>query len=183
MALMWRIETVFQGISGAPYYNQLYWEHTAVPAVSSAVLAVAQFWGDLEGLITDDLTYNVDGEVPIIESSTGATVGVDTTSGFAGAGTNIAETLPRATQGLARLRTGTFINGRELRGRIFIPGACESNSDGGKPSASYISTVNSEVAALASAGLQVFSPTHLQVAFVTGGTCWNDWAVLRSRRD
>jgi hypothetical protein len=115
----------------------------------------------------------------------------------AGTGTNGATQLPFTTQGLIRLRTGVFVNGRELKGRLFIPGPSQTSNANGAPTSTYVSTLNSAATNLMGAtgpDWAVYSrpfegsvrdpnPRLGQAASLSSATCWSKWAVLRSRRD
>jgi len=102
-------------------------------------------------------------------------------------GTEGTEKLPPATQGLIEWRTGFFVGGREIRGRTFIPGLSNSSSAAnGVPTSTWLTLAAAASTAIigwTSSDFVVYSPTKHQKALVTAGQPWNEWAVLRSRRD
>jgi hypothetical protein len=102
-------------------------------------------------------------------------------------GLSSSDPLPWATQGVVRLKTNAFNNGRRLQGRLFIPGPGEGNSDG-LPASLYRSGVDTQCATLltssaASGVWAVYSRRYQAWANVLSATCWSQWGVQRRRRD
>jgi hypothetical protein len=140
--------------------------------------------GSASGGLATGLVSTTLGAVELIDSTTGQPTGVadggpDVVTGGNGEG----ERLPFATQGLCRLRTNTFFGGRELRGRLYIPGLTEDHSDAGVPNANFKTKVQDALTLLGESALAVYSPTKHQWATVGATSVWSQWAVLRSRRD
>lgn len=183
MADMYRITTVFSGLTGAPYYNQLVAVDNFSTTASDYGTIVTTFWDDVSNFISNSVTFAVLGDVEKFDDTTGSLTGIETWAGGTGAGGSADEALPFATQGLIRLRTGTFTGGREIRGRIFIPGMTQVGNDSGKPTSGLIAALNGAADALESAGFQVYSPTYNTSAEIQTATAWDQFAVLRSRRD
>lgn len=187
MASITRIRTTFTGSQGAPYVSTQYFAGSDSSAASLAASAVGAFWAALEPVMHNELDWNVEPFAEVINDATGALVGVNPIGGGeSGTGEVSGTPLPFATQGLLRLVTSTVVNGRVLRGRIFIPGTTEFVGGNGVPEASYVTALNDAFDALdtaAAGALLVWSRTHGTSAVVTGGQAWNQWAILRSRRD
>lgn len=184
MALL-RVRTTITGGQGTPYYNNLYFDPSGATPATTAKDAATAFWTELVGLCQTGLVGVVSGQVEQIDPGTGQITGIldggsDDTVTFAG-GTN---PLPWMVQGLVRLRTNHYTAGRELRGRIFIPGMDEAASTAGLPTSTAVAIMENAAAALTDndAGVQVYSPTHHDQADVTTTSVWGRWAVLRSRR-
>lgn len=147
--------------------------------------AVGDFWDAIAPQITSNVTYATEPDVDELDTVTGTLLGSAAVTPRTGAGTSAEEALPWATQGLLRLRTGAVVGGRELRGRLFIPGLTEGKSLGGKPTAAVITAINSAAATFAARGdvaWHVWSRTHGASADVVTATMWDNFAVLRSRR-
>lgn len=186
---MLRTTTVWQGGIGAPYYNQLYFAGVTEGEANAAAAAARQFWGGLSNVIAAGETGLVNAEVEVVDPATGQVTATfqTTTTGMTGSASG--ESLPPANQGLARLLTNSFVNGRRVRGRVFIPSPTEAQALDGAPATAYVSFVNSALADLLSFGeaagnLVVYSPTHRISAVVTDTSVWTSaYAVLRSRRD
>lgn len=113
------------------------------------------------------------------------------------AGIASGEPVANAAQVLVRLATGAIVDGRMLKGRIFIPGLAQSATDTGQVSATAAGSFTTEFSDLAAsiAELVVWSrpraartdPTPLPArpgssAAVTGASTWTELAVLRRRR-
>lgn len=113
--------------------------------------------------------------------------------------TGTGDILPRATQALVKFNTSTFIRGRRLVGRSFIPGFTESsNGSLAAPSPALITALGAFNTAL---GTTVVTPMSQRVwnrpvkdpvsgvvtraslsAIVTSRSVSPSWATLRSRR-
>ena len=151
-----------------------------------AATAVSTFLGTLDANLSTALAWTTEGDVDSIDPATGDLTGTTSVATGSGVGSNVAEVLPPAAQGLLRLRTGLIVAGREVRGRMFIPGFCENNQAFGTPDAGTQANVNNAYATfLADANSipVVWSRAHGVERVIASGTMWNKWAVLRSRRD
>lgn len=185
MTNLYRIKTVFTGLAGSPYLNTMYFREIDSTAQQAADRAAA-FWNSADSLMHTDLTWDTEADVEVIDDTSGNIVRVDNTTPSSGAGGLTADVLPMATQGLIRLRTGSFVGGREIRGKIFVPGLTESASTAGQPNASAVTTLETAATALIAAGganLVVYSRKNGTYAEVVSSSMWTQFAVLRSRRD
>jgi hypothetical protein len=90
-------------------------------------------------------------------------------------------------QGLAWTKTGVYIAGRQLRGRMNIPGLCTDSLSDGAFQASNRGDTATRWAAMTGAGFDatylVYSTTHHQAEPVHSSGVDVKFAVLRSRRD
>lgn len=190
MAEMRKITALWTGLSGLPGTTTMYFDASALE-LGDLLTGLDLFWSRIcsgfgtssQGLRTG-LTITLESDVPVVESSTGEIVGFQTISElhqYHGNGT--AEPLPPATQALIEWQTGSVVAGRRLRGRTFIGGLTEDHSDNGVPKATWASTLAAEAVTLSAESMEIFSPTHLVEHGCTGATVWNQFAVLRSRRD
>ena len=196
-----RVRTVFTGVAGSPFYNNLYFGTIAdVINPQACVDAVDVAWTTLTSIMRIDLIGAIEAEVPIIEDTTGEIQSVVSTTGGVVDPTSAAEPLPTASQGLVRISTNTFLNGRRLRGRIFVPGLTEASQSTGVPNASTITS-------LAAMGMSLINDANTNLviyrrprpeedppnpnkpardgasASAVSATGWGQFAVLRSRRD
>jgi len=180
-----RLRSIYTGESGLPGVTTMYFDPAEGLNPQDLADRVKDFWQSIATSLTDDLTIQVDSQVDSIDSTTGeVTSSTGVTPPDPVVGSNSGDPLPLSTQLLVQLRTGVYFTGRELRGRYFIPGWCESENVAGKPTSSVISFVQSAAQDLADDSDQiVFSPTKNQFADVSTTTVWSQWAVLRSRRD
>ena len=184
---MLRVTTRIIGVTGAPYYNNLFFGGSTLTEAQAAHAAAAAFWQSLGGDLTTAAEGHVEPDVAQIDPATGLQTGnyvvPEVVVDFAGGAV-----LPWTTQGLLQLRTGQFVNGRELRGRIYVPAVPSEYNSGGAPSVAYIGQLNTAAAALLAGqapagGLVVYSRTHKIARAVTNINAWNQFAELRTRRD
>lgn len=185
---MIRIRSAWTESPGGPGVTTQYFGGSTSGEAVAAANAVRNFWFQLENILSDQYTVNVEDDVEQIDPVTGQIQQVFNAPTAPVAFTSTQHPLPNATQGLIRLRTGQYVAGRELRGRLFLPGATEDRNTAGNVDAAFITLINGNWT-FAYGGLPstnrpvVWSPTHGQLAGVTSATMWDEWAVLRSRRD
>lgn len=185
MALLTRIRTVFTGVAGTPWYSNQYWalgSGGAQPQIDDTVT----FWEDMAVMIKSTITATVEGTCAVIESTTGETVGVSSNDDGAVTFTGSGDLLPLATQGLITLRTGTYVGGREIRGKIYVPGLTEEYTTSGIINATGVGLMQAAAEGLldeSSEAWHVYSPTKNTSAEVVSVAAAGKPAVLRSRRD
>lgn len=177
-------------ITGSGVVGEAVWlSHWAGSDGGSAEAARSQvhdYLQALPGITSPNITYTISQEVQVVDEGTGdvtasiATVtSYDPTTGTAGG-----DQLPLATQGLVHLRTGVYVAGREVRGRIFVPGPVELVSSAGLPTSTYIDALQTAAELLlGGVGFSVYSRTHHVRQAVSSVSVYPKWAVLRSRRD
>lgn len=185
MADLYRVQTVFTGVAGAPYYNTLHFLASAGSA-SQAAADAAGFWGVVDAYISSGCTWDLDTDVEVIDDVTGNIQNVVQVTAASGTGGSSADMLPPATQALIRWRTGSFIGGREIRGKTFVPAMTETNSTSGQPVSAMLTGIDNAALALygsPNSQLVVYSRKNGQYASVTAASTWAQFAVLRSRRD
>lgn len=188
VANLFRIQTVWSGITGAPYYTTMFCTSDGLTAgAQAAVNAVDSFWESLVAQIRSGLTWNIDGQVEEIDEVTGNLVGAYPVLPQNGVGTSATDILSKSTCGLIQWHTGVIVNRRLLKGRTFVPLPCEGQNDVlGVPTAAYKSQLGLAAAALITnpnIELKVWSRTHGQSEVVTGSSVWAEWANLRTHRD
>lgn len=182
--IMQRIRTIFTGVAGTPWYNNLYFnEESGSP--NDRISAVFEFWNTLAAVINDSVTFQVQGDVAFVDDATGDIVEVQTDLAQSGAGDETGDPLPHANQGLLRLRTGVYVGGRQIVGRVFVPGMTESVATNGLLTSTAITQLETAAAVLKDdeGSWRVYSPTKHTSADITSWSAWNQFAVLRSRRD
>lgn len=198
MAQILRTRWQFQTSAGGPLaLLTYYWDGTGAAdtaLVTEAHARVRAFWNSLAARVYSGATLIFafpDGD--FIEETTGDIVSQATGSAPAGVTfTGTGDVMPLQTQGLLRLRTGTFIGGRRLVGKQYLPGWTEGQNDIlGTPTATWVTGVNTAAALLSTT---VVTPLNQRVwhrpggvgpgtsAIVSSRTASGQWAVLRSRR-
>lgn len=166
-------------------FSILHWDADLSEAQNAADAATA-WWDEINDRFANAQSMRVDPEVHLVDESTGQTIGTTTVTTASVAGTAGAVQVPQPSMVLVRWRTGAFVNGREIRGRTFLPGLSSAEvTSGGEVSANTITDVNNSVTFILAdtPDLAVYSPSYATASAVTSGSCWNEFAVMRSRRE
>lgn len=186
MVAMQRVRVTWTGVAGTPYYTNLY-AVAAGPSVSAYHAAVVGLINGIKGQISSSLTANVEGDVAIIDSATGQVQGINSVTPVNVSCTGSGTALPYQDQGLVQLLTGAYAGGRQIRGRVNIPGTLTGALGGGglvltgyktvidAAFATYLTTVGP------SAG--VWSKKNGNLYPITSAKTWAYFGTLRSRRD
>lgn len=187
MADLLRVRINLTGMITGPGLSTFYFLGTSQTDADLAADAAFDFYVAIRGQIPSYGTMTVDSEVDVLSSVTGSLLGSYGVSAQTTTGTNATDAMGGAVNGLLRLGTGVVVAGRQLKGHLFIPGPCEGGNDaGGHPTAGYATTVKgaADVLVLA-AGTDwvIWSKTHGVAHSVTTTSVWNQWAILRGRRD
>ena len=208
MATIRRVTTVITGtyVNGGGVTTHHFDESTGTAAQLCA--AVNSFWNYNASVFVTGTLFTVLSEVEELNDANGQLTGVSAGTLYNVPGTAVSEPLSPATQGLIRWRTGVVSDGREIRGRTFLPAMCAADNDDGKPIAAALTVFQSMANALigdanstfviwrrprkarpqiGSPGDPWYLPAQAQrdgtSATVDNGGPWTQWAVLRSRRD
>jgi hypothetical protein len=179
---IWRIRTVWTGPPGAPFLSTHYFNSLLI-VPQLAAEAVDAFWNDCSSHIDDAAVWQIENDVAEIAQDTGDVISVASIGSLGGSGLAGGEQMPAATQGLVRWRTGQYVGGREIRGRTFIPAPTESHGSS-VPNTEYLQDIAGAAAGLvAMPEFVIWSKQNGLAPGVTAASVWNQWAVLRSRRD
>ena len=186
---MLRVKTVFTGVTGSPWLNTFNFGGPAQTGnqtdADAAVAATGAFWGAVDAHMNTSVVWSTLGEVLFVGDD-GVAAGSFATTPQTGSGGTASDILPFATQGLVRLLTSTFLSGRQVRGRIFIPGLTEAAATGGSLASgtqSAITAAASTLNTVATPPLAVWSRVNATVIPVSAVSTWAQFAVLRNRRD
>jgi hypothetical protein len=193
-----RVQTVWTGVAGSPYYTNLY---AIGPLTTNNGNDLAAAWftalTSLTASLRAGLTATIDPELLEFDETTGNVTSAGNTVQAPVAFTGTGDPLPPSNQGLVRWTTNGLVHNRRVRGRTFFPGALEGHSgSSGAPSASYISTLDAAMDALLvtmSGRMRIWSqpfegtPTNPvrpgSAHAVQSASVAPYWAILRSRRD
>jgi len=186
MSIVKRVRTVFTGVAGTPWYSNMYFGGDVDD--QAAVDGVATFWNGLLNFIDNDVAVLTQGEVTVITVETGVVAGLNSADPVSQNGQNAADPLPRATQLLLQLHTGEYVGGREIRGKVFLPGFCEDNTTGGVFNGAAVAAANAAAEGLRDNGVfndgwVVYSRKNNRIDTVDTATASAKPAILRSRRD
>ena len=142
-------------------------------------------WSDMATAIGDDYTLQVEQVVYTIDSTNGQPTASASVTSSPVSGADSIDPLPGNVNGVVRLSTPLFVAGRQLQGRLWVPGPTENNNTNGKPTSTYQSFILAAVVdniVTPANGLVIFSRTHHTFDAVTSASIWNQWGSLRSRR-
>lgn len=158
----------------------------AVP-IQSTVDALRSGLTSLGTILTNTTSIHFRDTVDSLNDSTGQLEGVVAVAAPASvAGSATGSPVADASQGLIRMSTNAFLNGRRVQGRMFVPGIASSALVGGNLAASAVGDLADALAPTVGA-LCVFSrPTPTRggsVSIVNALTGWSELAVLRRRRN
>lgn len=186
-ALIRKIDVVWSGLAGAPYFTQFFYGHEAGQATSAAAQLRA-FLASWTAVLATGLNIDIQPEQSVIDTASGKPVAVE----IGGAQGQITcsgpgDPLPWATQVVLRLPTAQFNNGRRLRGHIFIPGPVESQCTNGVLPAAALTSMNTWVTqhvsnTVATGKWAVWSRAHSGWASIESPSVWPQFGVLRRRR-
>lgn len=188
---MYRVRTSMSGLQGAPYLSTMFFDSSGGTAQNAAD-AVRAYWAAIFPSLSNGLTATLEPDVYTMDPANGDALSTTTTTTTAVVGGSSFDKLPFESQALTRWTTGVFLSSRQVRGRTFIPGCTESLNTNGVVDPGFVGTVTTASGNLIANGTSVFviwhrptpaSPSSGSMVVVNGGTCWNQWAVLRSRRD
>lgn len=163
-----------------------FWFDQAGGTAQQAVTAVQAFWESLDNHVQESINIASEPDVAFVDETTGETTGYITTTPFSDAGETAQANTSRDTQGIVQLRTGTFVGGKEVRGRIFIPGVPAGDVTNGMPASGYktaLTTAGDALVANATSLWVVYSRVHHDMYPVAGTTVPSYFGSLRTRRD
>lgn len=184
MTAMYRVTVVVTGVAGAPYYLTGYFAQSGGTAQDAAD---AWFTFATRGAADSETgsKWAYPTEVFSVESTTGEVSGVSAAVGSDLNGTYTGEMLPRSNQCLIRWSTNTYNLGREIQGRTNLPLMILAGNDDGAVLPAVIADFGLKATNLiadVNSSFVIWSRKLGTVAVVQSGTCWNQFAILRSRR-
>lgn len=173
----------------APLYSSFHFDVAFGSTPQQTADAVADFLTALDDNLNSAFAWSVDGEVRQMNEATGALQAVIPVTG-AGATCGSGGIYVDLLQGLITWGTGEIVNGRVLRGRMFIPGIEEGrNNTSGRPESTFITACET-----AAAGLIADADTQLvvwhrpvnglggEIGEVLSASMADRWSFLSSRR-
>lgn len=118
---MFRVTTQFSGtyVVGGGVTRTYFMPSSG--AESDAAGAMTAFWAAVKSCIHTSTTIAVLPVVETIDPTNGEITAATAVTGSSTTGTDDGNALPPQTQGILQLRTGGYVDGREVRGRIYIP--------------------------------------------------------------
>lgn len=186
---MLRVRTVFTGVTGSPWVSTINFggpTQTGNQAdADAAVAAVGAFWGGVDGHIHTSVTWSTLPDVLFLGDN-GIPAASFATTPILGTGGSGGTAVPWSNQALVRGLTSTYLGGRQIRGRIFIPGLTTAAVSNGALAAATATAINGFAVTLngvTTPPWAIWSKVNATVVPVSSVSTWSQFAVLRSRRD
>lgn len=196
-----RVQTVWSGIAGAPYYTNLY----VIGPVSTnngndCATAWRVFLNSLTALLVNGMVATIDPELLEFNETDGTVTGAGNTVQAPVTFTGSGDALPHANQALIQWTTNGIVHNHRVVGRTFIPGCREiDNSASGVPAASVGTPLQTAIDTFLSTmsgrmriwSREVKAENATSTVPARPGSAWPIqsgkvapyWAMLRSRRD
>lgn len=122
MPNVYRVRTVLTGVAGSPWYSNLHFQPPPEHGIASLTTLVRNFWVGIGGVIGTPIKAQVDPDIIVMDEATGQTTDVVTSPTAVVNFEQPGPLGPNASQGLIRINTGQYRNGRKVIGHMFIPG-------------------------------------------------------------
>lgn len=184
MTSLFQLRAVWTDTAAGSGTNTLYGSEGDVAVHDMRVELEAFYTEWLSNHASDQCSVVIPDEGDIIDSNNGDLLGVWTDgTPISVAGASGGDRVTLASQVLVQLKTTDIVGGRRLHGRIFLPGCLESQSDDGFVGSGVLADTAAAAATCFTNDFAVYSPTHHTWATVTSTGIWNQFAVMRSRRD
>lgn len=182
-----RVQVIWAGDPTSGGGLSTFYFNAAVGTPAQQVAAVGTLLTATNDRRAATCSWATDADVATIDEVSGNITALTGTTPATGVGTAVGDALPPIAQGLLRLFGAMIVGGRLLRGRLFLPGAVESdNASTGGTSTTYRSDYEAAALALindANTEWRIWSRTHGVSGDVVSATVWTKFASLRSRRD
>lgn len=145
---------------------------------------LGNFYDDyLTGNVADDFHAVIPNVGEQIESDTGQVVGFwDAGDEIQKDGTDTSNFVTDISQVLLQMKTGFVVAGKQLRGRIFLPGLRVTGTTVGNLDPGIADAITDSANENLNDTFAVFSRTHHEWATITQCNVWLEFASLRSRR-
>lgn len=202
-----RVRVTWTGLAGLPGLTTL-WFAVGTSTADTRDALVRSWLTAMKADMPSSLTATVQSEQALIESDTGQITSIVAGPGPGPiSGTAATQVAPAPVQGMLKLNTATFVGGRRIQGRIYLPGVTINNA-AYSPASVYMSRIQGFAETMRAAASTVGpwivysrpfagspgDPTATppkparparvgSIGVISSVSVWDKWAVLRSRRD
>lgn len=182
---MFRLRSVFTGVAGCPWYVNTHHEGTISSEAEAAATALQAFWQTQQATIPGPIRVDIEQTAVVIDPATGLQTGQLPVSAHSVSFSSSGAGLPHQVQALIRLGTGSYEGGRQIKGRIFVPGLITGASTGqGTLNANVITSLQAAATTLSTdSKLVIYSKKNKSATRVQTVSVWDQFATLRTRRD
>jgi len=149
---MYRVTTTFTGpaVAGGGITRTYFLPSAGAPSDSAG--AMTAFWTGARVAIRTDTVISVLPTVETIDEETGDITAVEAVTGSTQNGLDDSTYMPPQVQGVLQLRTGDYVDGREVRGRIYIPSLGAASWTGGNWAGTKRTAIEAAAATLLAGG-------------------------------
>lgn len=148
--------------------------------------AMSAFYNEYADHCNGSVSFTLEPEYREFTPATGQTTfvaGYSSVTPWTQVGTSSPTSMPDQTALLVRWKTGTWVNGRQVTGRTYLPYPSQSTG-GGAPSNTVVNDITAQANTLIAAiDLCIWSRTAGAVYPITSASVWTEYAVQRRRRD
>lgn len=180
------VKTTFTGGPAGDWLNQFRIDRLLGGTAQDSIDIVQSFWDYMKTSMSSVLSFEVHGDVEILDPITGGPTGIDQATARTGVCSDVGDPLPWQTQARIIWNTGVWVNNRQVRGSTFVPGLTEnSNTNQGVPSSTflgYLATAGLLISNATTATPGVYSRKHHNTYPIVSQTIPARWSVLRTRR-
>ena len=180
------VRTTFSGGPAGDWLTVFRIDRLLGGTAQDSVDTVTSFWNEGKTMLSQAITAHVSGVVEVCDPITGQPTGIDTATPANVAFTMTGDPLPWQTQLCIYWNTGTWIGGRQVRGRTFVPAQVETYNDvNGLPASGLVAVVGLMAAHISNSSTTtpgIYSRKHHNTYPVTSHQVSTKWSVMRTRR-
>lgn len=180
---MKRVRANWIGVPGSPYVTNMYFGDSA--DAQECVDHFGEFLVIISAIVVNEAAWSIEPDVATVDPVTGDVTASVTVDGVNGQGVSTEEILPPSQQVLIRWNTGAYISGRQLRGRTFVPALGDDVNVSGNVDPTYRTSLITTITTWLGAGPVplIWSKANAETRQVLSVDVWEQFAILRSRRD
>jgi hypothetical protein len=155
------------------------------PSIQGQSQALGAFYEEYADHCNGSVNFTLESEFREFDPATGQTTALHAFPGvqiWNEVGSSSSVTHPQQTCILVRWRTGTWVNGKQVTGRSYLPYPSAS-SGGNQVSSTAVNDIAGHAATMiAAASFHIYSPTNHAIYQITSASVWSDYAVQRRHR-
>lgn len=154
--------------------------------ISTAASALETFYGVYATKCNGSVSFSLEPEYREFNPATGQTITIGAVPGadqWTVVGTASDDNLPDQTAILVRWRSDTWVNGRRVTGRSYLPYPASSTGSGQVANGTVTDIQNAANALVASNAFWIWSRVNGVLQPVQSASVWNEYASQRRRRD
>nr|CRY97441.1 hypothetical protein [uncultured prokaryote] len=184
---MIRLRVLTTGVAGTPGYSNFYFGGDTTADATDARTRVLAFYTAIKGHFGNTVSWQVDTDVPVIDTVTGNILEVLTVAAGSAQGSGSGTLIPLVAQIMVRLKTGVFDGGRQIQGRLNLSYAVDDVLTTSGAVGTIVRTpLDAAANTLIGTGANrwgIYSRKAEAFVPISTASTWSSFASLRSRRD